>query len=50
VSFCPPLFGLAVQHLGGFVIPWAALGILMAANLCFLIPVREGRMELSRYA
>ena len=47
VSFCPPLFGLAVQRLGGFAIPWAALGIVMAANLCFLIPVREGRMELS---
>jgi len=47
VSLCPPLFGLAVQRLGGFTLPWAALGIVMAANLCFLIPVREGRIELS---
>ena len=47
VSLCPPLFGLAVQRLGGFAIPWAMLGIVMAMNLCFLIPVREGRMELS---
>jgi len=47
VSLCPPLFGLAVQRLGGFAVPWAMLGIVMAMNLCFLIPVREGRMELS---
>ena len=47
VSLCPPIFGLAVQRLGGFSVPWAALGIVMAANLCLLIPVREGRMELS---
>jgi MFS transporter, ACS family, hexuronate transporter len=47
VSLCPPLFGLAAQRLGGFTLPWAALGIVMAANLCFLIPVREGRIELS---
>jgi ACS family hexuronate transporter-like MFS transporter len=45
VSLCPPLFGLAVQRLGGFSVPWAALGLVMAANLCLLIPVREGRME-----
>ena len=47
VSLCPPLFGLAVQRLGGFSVPWAALGIVMAANLCLLIPVREGRMDIS---
>ena len=47
VSLCPPLFGLAVERLGGFTLPWAALGIVMAVNLCFLIPVREGRIELS---
>ena len=47
VSICPPLFGLAVQRLGGFGIPWAALGVVMALNLCLLIPVREGRMDLS---
>jgi sugar phosphate permease len=47
VSICPPLFGLAVQRLGGFSVPWAALGLVMAANLCLLIPVREGRMEIA---
>ena len=47
VSICPPLFGLAVQRLGGFGVPWAALGLVMAANLCLLIPVREGRMEIA---
>lgn len=45
VTVCPPLFGLAVQHLGSFGIPWAGLGIVMAVNMCLLIPVREGRME-----
>ena len=47
VSLCPPLFGLAVQRLGGFSLPWAVLGIVMAMNLCLLIPVREGRMEIA---
>jgi sugar phosphate permease len=47
VSVCPPLFGLAVQRLGGFSVPWAGLGIAMAINLCLLIPVREGRMEIA---
>ena len=47
VSVCPPLFGLAVQRLGGFSVPWATLGLVMAANLCLLIPVREGRMEIA---
>jgi ACS family hexuronate transporter-like MFS transporter len=47
VSICPPLFGLAVQRLGGFSVPWAGLGLVMAVNLCLLIPVREGRMEVS---
>jgi MFS transporter, ACS family, hexuronate transporter len=47
VSLCPPLFGLAVQRLGGFSVPWAGLGLVMAVNLCLLIPVREGAMEIS---
>ena len=47
VSVCPPLFGLAVQRLGGFSVPWATLGLVMAANLCLLIPVREGRIEIA---
>jgi sugar phosphate permease len=45
VSICPPIFGLAAERLGGFAGPWAGLGIIMAATLCLLIPVREGRME-----
>ena len=45
VTICPPIFGLAAERLGGFAVPWAALGIIMAATLCLLIPVREGRME-----
>jgi predicted MFS family arabinose efflux permease len=45
VTLCPPLFGLAVERLGGFAIPWVGLGLAMVATLCLLIPVREGRME-----
>jgi predicted MFS family arabinose efflux permease len=45
VTICPPIFGLAAERLGGFALPWAGLGVAMAANLCLLIPVREGRME-----
>ena len=45
VTICPPIFGLAAEWLGGFAVPWAALGLIMAATLCLLIPVREGRME-----
>ena len=45
VTICPPLFGLAVQHLGGFRIPWIGLGVMMALNMCLLIPVRERRRE-----
>jgi len=45
VTICPPIFGLAAERLGGFGVPWAGLGLVMAATLCLLIPVREGRME-----
>ena len=45
VTLCPPIFGLAVERLGGFAIPWAGLGVAMAVTLLLLIPVREGRME-----
>ena len=45
VTICPPIFGLAAERLGGFAVPWAGLGLAMAATLCLLIPVREGRME-----
>ena len=47
VTICPPIFGLAAERLGGFALPWAGLGVAMAANMCLLIPVREGRMEIS---
>jgi sugar phosphate permease len=47
VTICPPLFGLAVQHFGSFGIPWAGLGLVMALNMCLLIPVRERRMDFS---
>jgi hypothetical protein len=33
--------------MGGFGVPWAGLGLVMAATLCLLIPVRERRMETS---
>ncbi len=46
VTICPPLFGLAAERLGSFAGPWAGLGIIMAATMCLLIPVREGRMEI----
>ena len=45
VTICPPIFGLAAERLGGFAVPWAGLGLAMAATLCLLIPVRERRME-----
>ena len=45
VTICPPIFGLAAERLGGFGVPWAGLGLVMAANMCLLIPVRERRME-----
>ena len=47
VTICPPIFGLAAERLGGFGVPWAGLGLVMAATLCLLIPVREGRMGTS---
>jgi len=46
VTICPPLFGLAAERLGSFAGPWAGLGIIMAATMCLLIPVREGIMEI----
>ena len=45
VTICPPIFGLAAERLGSFAGPWAGLGVIMAATLCLLIPVREGRMD-----
>jgi predicted MFS family arabinose efflux permease len=45
VTICPPIFGLAAERLGGFSVPWAGLGVIMAATLCLLIPVREGKIE-----
>lgn len=47
VSVWPPLFGLLVERLGGFAVPWTALGLTMVFALCLLAPVREGRMGLA---
>jgi len=47
VTVCPPLFGLAVERVGSFGVVWAGLGLVMAATLSLLIPVRERRMEMS---
>ncbi len=47
VTICPPLFGLAVQRFGSFGLPWAGLGLVMALNMCLLIPVRERRVDFS---
>ncbi|OGK87426.1 MAG: hypothetical protein A2X52_09440 [Candidatus Rokubacteria bacterium GWC2_70_16] len=47
VSVWPPLFGLLVERVGGFAVPWIALGLAMAVALCLLVPVREGRMGLA---
>ncbi|MBI2525144.1 MAG: MFS transporter [Candidatus Rokubacteria bacterium] len=47
VSVWPPLFGLLVERVGDFTVPWTALGLSMAFALCLLVPVREGRMGLA---
>ena len=47
VSVWPPLFGLLVERAGGFGVPWTVLGLAMAGALCLLLPVREGRMDVS---
>ena len=47
VTICPPLFGVLVEHAGGWTVPWIVLAAAMAAALCLLIPVREGRMDWS---
>ncbi|HEU5189908.1 MAG TPA: MFS transporter [Methylomirabilota bacterium] len=45
VTICPPLFGVLVERAGGWTVPWIVLAAAMAAALCLLIPVREGRMD-----
>jgi predicted MFS family arabinose efflux permease len=44
VTICPPLFGLAAEHAGGFGVAWTLLALAMAFGLALLIPVRERRM------
>ncbi len=46
VTICPPLFGALVERAGGWTVPWIVLAAAMAAGLCLLIPVREGRVPL----
>ncbi len=41
VTVCPPIFGIAVEHLGGFGAAWLALAVGMVAALVLLVPVRE---------
>jgi len=43
VTICPPLFGLAVEHAGGFGVAWALLAVSMALALGLLTLVRERR-------
>jgi sugar phosphate permease len=41
VAVCPPVFGLVVEHVGGFGAAWVALAVGMVAALLLLLPVRE---------
>jgi predicted MFS family arabinose efflux permease len=41
VTVCPPIFGIAVERLGGFGAAWLALSVGMVAALVLLVPVRE---------
>jgi MFS transporter, ACS family, hexuronate transporter len=45
VTVFPPLFGAFVERAGGWTVPWITLAVAMAASLCLLIPVREGRLD-----
>jgi MFS transporter, ACS family, hexuronate transporter len=47
VTVCPPLFGALVEWAGGWTLPWITLAGAMALALCLLIPVREGRMDMT---
>jgi len=41
VTVCPPTFGLAVEHLGGFGPAWVAVAASILLTLTLLLPVRE---------
>ncbi|HZP35682.1 MAG TPA: MFS transporter [Methylomirabilota bacterium] len=41
VTVCPPIFGIAVERLGGFGAAWVTLAVGMVAALGLLVPVRE---------
>ncbi len=46
VTACPPIFGAFVERLGDFTVPWLVLAGAMLLSLCWLIPAREGRMDV----
>ncbi|MFQ5893451.1 MAG: MFS transporter [Nitrospinota bacterium] len=43
VTVGPPLFGWAVEHIGGYRLPWIGLGASVVLALTLLAQVREGR-------
>jgi sugar phosphate permease len=47
VTVCPPIFGLVVEHLGGFGAGWMALAASMVLALLLLLPVRERTLSIS---
>ena len=47
VTVCPPVFGLVVEHVGGYGFAWATLAGGMVAALLLLIPVRERTIATS---
>jgi sugar phosphate permease len=47
VTVCPPLFGLAVEGLGGFRAAWLWVAAGMALGLLLLVPVRERTLTTS---
>ncbi len=47
VTVCPLLFGLLVERMGGFALPWVGLAVVMTLALLLLIPVREDRLRFA---
>ena len=47
VTVCPLLFGLLVERMGGFALPWVGLAVVMTMALLLLIPVREDRLRFA---
>ncbi len=48
VTLGPPTFGLLVERVGGYRLPWVALAVSMAGALILLGFVREGRRRYDR--